>query len=799
MEVFSGERIGDYADLIRDIDVIIERLPRLKLACIPKQIAIVRILDNLLFIHARSSLNGFSIAYRSIKFRHFEFLRLTADVISRLFQSNSRIHPSQSTGDTSLNEILLLVEVNVKLIKPSNLTALGGANGIVSQVDKDAQQLMLMSLVINADLTLKLLGSVEIAHIQSRGQISLGVIDTAAIHITGQQHHIDQMRRTEEVGGASALILLAGIQSGGNDCLSIDVVLAEAHISLAALELCAGLLDVHIIVNGVKIVVVPNRANMILRNLHLIVGLTAVTNHDRSGNFLVQILPHSSILVLDHIEIGDIDDVVTVQGVSAVNGLRIGGTSDNTHIAGANLALALLIAVSTDIILAGVDLTGTDTADGALMNLLHNYSDPALVTGNTLRGAGTQILEIREQALNIVNTMLELILLSIDLHSGAQAAHALALGQIEDVHSIRMAQDIIPSILILKHIVLHGLVSSLVVFGFVFGVFFIVVIPIGVKPFHRGADQCVQNSPLLLGHTVNHVLDGLFALGILLFLVVLRLIILGLMNQRRLVRSGEERDRLIGRQNHFLLSAFAMSHIHEFDESARVCAGDDETDLTDNAVHNILVGCLLQPVGIDRQGCDVPVLHQQLGCLTTLRIIEGTIGINAVLAILQKCVAKNVGGFVVLVVPNQGNRLPITILECVMADRPSISADKIVSGSPATKVILRVHFELFPPSGVIGGLSPSPFGALRLLFLSSSALGSFDGFMPIFCRISLEVMISFRVILSAISAMSLMGTSLNGSRKNRIDCFCDRAVLVRNFLLISSTMADRMGSIVRLS
>ena len=78
-------------------------------------------------------------------------------------------------------------------------------------------------------------------------------------------------------------------------------------------------------------------------------------------------------------------------------------------------------------------------------------------------------------------------------------------------------------------------------------------------------------------------------------------------------------------------------------------------------------------------------------------------------------------------------------------------------------------------------------------------MGSFDGFIPIFCRISLEVMISLRVILSAISAMSLMGTSLNGSLKNRIDCFCDRAVLVRNFLFISSTMADRMGSMVRLS
>ena len=166
-----------------------------------------------------------------------------------------------------------------------------------------------------------------------------------------------------------------------------------------------------------------------------------------------------------------------------------------------------------------------------------------------------------------------------------------------------------------------------------------------------------------------------------------------------------------------------MSHVHEFNESAGVCAGDNETDLTDNAVHNILIGCLLQSVGIDRQGCDVPVLHQQLGCLTTFRLIEGAIGINTILAILQKSSGQECWWVRCAGGSKPGNRLPITILECVMADRPSIGADKIVWVAQPLKSYLGFILN-FSSFGCYRWLMAAcPFGALRLLFLSSSALG----------------------------------------------------------------------------
>ena len=58
-----------------------------------------------------------------------------------------------------------------------------------------------------------------------------------------------------------------------------------------------------------------------------------------------------------------------------------------------------------------------------------------------------------------------------------------------------------------------------------------------------------------------------------------------------------------------------------------------------------------------------------------------------------------------------------------------------------------------------------------VLYAQQVLTSSLDGFIPTICLISFDVIISFRVNLSAMSAMLLIGTSLNGSRKNLIVCF----------------------------
>ena len=159
-------------------------------------------------------------------------------------------------------------------------------------------------------------------------------------------------------------------------------------------------------------------------------------------------------------------------------------------------------------------------------------------------------------------------------------------------------------------------------------------------------------------------------------------------------------DRLTSPDDDLLLGALAVGQIHEVDERSGVGSGDDQAELADVTVNDILataVGLLLQAVGVDRQRLHVAMLYQLLGSLTAVSVIEETIGVHTVLAVLQNGVAQNIGGVIVLVVPHDGNRHPVTVLESVAANRASVGADKVVSGCPATKVILQFHFEHCPP------------------------------------------------------------------------------------------------------
>ena len=553
-----------------------------------------------------------------------------------------------------------------------------------------------MGLAVGADLVGKLLGGVNLADIQSLGQVSLGVVDTAAIQVTGQQHHIQQMRRAEEVGSAGALVLLTGIQCGGDNGLGIDIVLTEVGAGIAALELGLGGFDVHIVVDGVQVVIVPDRADMLLLDLHLVPLFTAVADHDGSGDFLIQVLPHHAILVLHHIEIGDVDDVVPVQGILAVNGLGVGGALDQLHVAGSLLQVALAVAVGAQVAATSIHLTGADAADGALVGLLHDYAHPALVTLKQFRIARAQILIVREESLDVVDAVLQfLILLGINAQSGLEAAHAGGFGHRDDALLVRMAQHGVLGVFLVENIVLHGVVSSFRVIVFLLvGVVLVLCIIARLALGERPTNQPIHHGFLLLGHAVHHILDVLIiaifflaVVGIALLVIVVLLIVGG-------VREG---DFLGGGEDEFLLGAFAVSQIYKIDERAGVCARHNQTDLADHTMNHIAV-LLFQLVGIDGQGLYIPMLDQEFGRFAALGLVEGTVGIYAICPVFQQGMSQNVGGIVVLVVPYQRDHSSITILECVLLDGPSIGADKVVSGCPAAKVTFQLHFELLPPS-----------------------------------------------------------------------------------------------------
>ena len=110
------------------------------------------------------------------------------------------------------------------------------------------------------------------------------------------------------------------------------------------------------------------------------------------------------------------------------------------------------------------------------------------------------------------------MLRSIDLHSGLQATNGRGLSQIDDLHLVGVAQNVLLSLLIVvKDIVLHGVISSFnfirmlhFIFHFVFHFIFHFVFLLRLGIFQSLADQSINNGLLLLGEGVKHVLNSLF-------------------------------------------------------------------------------------------------------------------------------------------------------------------------------------------------------------------------------------------------------------------------------------------------
>ena len=344
---------------------------------------------------------------------------------------------------------------------------------------------------------------------------------------------------------------------------------------------------------------------MLLRDLVLVRLIAAVADHDSSSDLFQQSLTHHTILVLDHIEIGDVDDIITVHGVSDVDGLRIGGALHQLHVAGRNLLLALLVTMCADVIAAGIHVAGADTADGALVDLVHDHIDPALVTGDELRGAGAQILILREQGLDVVDAVLQsiVVLLGVELHSPLKSANALELCAGDDLSLSGMAQGGRLIVLrLLENIVFHSLVSS---FGFVrmFDVavvlllFAIIVVRIAVG--HSIGEQSNHNGLLLFRQAVDDILDGIVVFRAIPFLLALSglLAVIGRVISFAFI-CVSERDGFIRAQDDLLFRTLSVSQIDKVDECSGISTGDHKAQLLDVAMHHISA-LLLQAIGKD--------------------------------------------------------------------------------------------------------------------------------------------------------------------------------------------------------
>ena len=319
------------------------------------------------------------------------------------------------------------------------------------------------------------------------------------------------MRSAVEIRSAGALILLASIQQRLDHSFRINVILAEVGGGVGALKRGLHTGDVHVSMNGVKLIILPDRTDLVFRDLPISADITAVTNHDSGGEFFIQVHAVDVVEILHDIEILNVDDVITIDLALDIYSLGISRSVDQLEVSNIDLLAALHIALCTQILdIAKIGLTGTDTRDRALMNLLQNLLDPALVRREHFRCARTNILVVREQLADVLNAMRQntvRILFCKQIHSMLQAADGAGLGHVNDCSLIGVREDvrlILP--IVVKDIMLHSVVL-LVVIGF-FGFF------AGSICF---TDQCIQNILLFLRHGIQDVLHGFFIAFLVLF------------------------------------------------------------------------------------------------------------------------------------------------------------------------------------------------------------------------------------------------------------------------------------------
>ena len=513
------------------------------------------------------------------------------------------------------------------------------------------------------------------------------------------------MRRAVEVGSARALILLTSVQQRLDHGFCINVILAEISRSVGALKRALHAGNVDISMNGVQLVIQPDRADLILSNLTVSTNLTTIADHDSRCQLLVQIHTVDAVQVLHHIKVLNIDDVVTVKLALHIHGLRIGSSVEQLDVADITLLSALLVTLGTKSLnVTQVSLTGTDTGDRALMNLLQNLVYPTLVSSEQFRSTGTDIFVLRKQSFDTIDAVSQnavRILLHIDIHSSTKTADAVGLSHGNDACLVSVRQNLGLLLLIVVKDIMFHCVILLIGFRFVIGIIFGFLFRF---TFESLCNKCIHDVLLLFGHRVDYISNRLFIV-LLLFLAFGRLVLFGILLLfllflliLRLGRMGKAK-RHSGIDDSFIIGHFTMLQ-HRVNKCTRISTLMHKTHLTNTTMQYIRTS-LLKLIGVNGQSANVTMLDKDFRNFTVSGVIEEAIGVNTFLTVLKPCMTENITRTVVLMIPDQRDFNTVVILKGVPTNYSPIGTLKVISGCPAAEITSlnrkrSTHFE-FPP------------------------------------------------------------------------------------------------------
>ena len=265
--------------------------------------------------------------------------------------------------------------------------------------------------------------------------------------------------------------------------------------------------------NRVQFVVSPDRTNLGRIDLTISTGLATITNHKGSRQLFSQVHSIDGVHVLHHVEILDVDNIVSIKLALDVDRLRIGGSRQQIQIAAEALLRSLGITLRTkraDV--SHVSLTSANSADGTLVYFGKHLVHPALISRNQFGRTRTNILIFGEQRRNAVKAlirMLQILVVFVGVHfqRSLPATHAGALGSRQDSLLIGVTQSLLTSIgFLVKHIVLH--------IGFI-----LLILIFLIARIDRFVHQSINDCLLLIRQAVEDVSNGLIlTIFLILFL-----------------------------------------------------------------------------------------------------------------------------------------------------------------------------------------------------------------------------------------------------------------------------------------
>ena len=495
--------------------------------------------------------------------------------------------------------------------------------------------------------------------IQNLGQVGSRLIDTTTIHVTSQKHGVKHVGLNEQIRSARASVLNASLHDCSDNSFCIDELVAEVSSSISTLKLGLHAIDINKGLNGVQIIILPDGTDMILGDLIGAQIFAAVANKSSQSDLFLKRILHNIALIVNNVEIGNIDNIVTMQGIAIVDGLRIGSTHQDLEITRDGLlGLTFGIALRTDILSTCIDLASTDARNGALTCLLHNGADPRMVALNKLGSARLGVLIIGEQTTDLarLKAMSQSILVVVNKSSHSRLqSHTRALGHFNDLSLIGMSQNInILLIVLFKNISVHNFIASFRVFHiFIFVFFFVLHFVLGI--FKCLTNEGVNNSLLLFGKSIEDILNCFFLRSFLRFFfhlflrssvfdllfvfikfishfVHILLLGFGMLQGFIFFSIVMNHNILIIANNKALFGVFTVNH-NRINECPGISTGHHNTYFSNNTMQNFITG-LFKFISINRQGFNITMPNCFFCCLPRFAIIEGAICVHTFITIL---------------------------------------------------------------------------------------------------------------------------------------------------------------------